>query len=286
MRALLTYFLFTYFVAWAVWFAAAAFAAPGNTGFFGIRGPLFMLGVFAPSLVALALVARGEGRAGVARLVARIGQWRVAGHWYLFAIGYFAAIKLAAALIHRVALGTWPRFGDTPWALMLGAILVSTWFQAGEELGWRGYALPRLARHLGLGGASIVLGVVWALWHLPLFFLSDSGTTGQSFPVYLLQVTALSVAMAWLYWKTDGSLLLVMVMHASVNNFTGIVPAAVVGATTPFTLRASLVAWATVALSWAVAAPLLTDMRGADIPGSPTSHGVYDEAAPRRRFRA
>ena len=286
MRALLTYFLLTYFVAWAVWFAAAAFAAPGNTGFFGIRGPLFMLGVFAPSLVALALVARGEGRAGVARLVARIGQWRVAGHWYLFAIGYFAAIKLAAALIHRVALGTWPRFGDTPWALMLGAILVSTWFQAGEELGWRGYALPRLARHLGLGGASIVLGVVWALWHLPLFFLSDSGTTGQSFPVYLLQVTALSVAMAWLYWKTDGSLLLVMVMHASVNNFTGIVPAAVVGATTPFTLRASLVAWATVALSWAVAAPLLTDMRGADIPGSPTSHGVYDEAVPRRRFRA
>lgn len=273
--ALFAYFLLTFFVAWVVWFAAAALAAPGNTGFFGIRGPVFLLGVIAPSLVALALVARGEGRAGVARLVARIGQWRVAPRWYLFAIGYFAAIKLTAALIHRVMLDTWPRFGHTPWALLLGAILVSTWFQAGEELGWRGYALPRLTRHLGLGGASIVLGVVWALWHLPLFFLPDSGTTGQSFPVYLLQVTALSVAMAWLYWKTDGSLLLVMVMHASVNNFTGVVPAAVAGATTPFTFRGSLVAWVTVGLSWAVAALLLADMRKADTRASATSHGVY-----------
>jgi hypothetical protein len=93
-------------------------------------------------------------------------------------------------------------------------------------LRWRGYALPRLAGHLGLGGASILLGGVWALWHLPLFFLPATGSTGQSFPIYLLQVTAISVTMAWLYWKTEGSLLFVMLMHASVNNATGIVPAA------------------------------------------------------------
>lgn len=228
---------------------------------------MFLLGVFAPALVALALTARGEGRAGVGRLLARIGRWRVGARWYVFAIGYFAAIELATALIHRVATNAWPRFGDTPWALMLGAILVSTWVQAGEELGWRGYALPRLARHLGLGGASLLLGGVWALWHLPLFFLTGTGSTGQSFPVYLLHVTALSVAMAWLYWKTEGSLLLVMLMHASVNNTTGIVPAAVAGAMTPLAFRGSLVAWVAVALSWAVATPLLVRMRGADIRG-------------------
>jgi len=110
-------------------------------------------------------------------------------------------------------------------------------------------------------------GGVWALWHLPLFFLPDSGSTGQSFPVYLLQVTALSVTMAWLYWKTEGSLLLVMLMHASVNNTTGIVPAAVAGATAPLAFRGSLVAWATVGLSWAVAIPLLASMRRANIRG-------------------
>lgn len=259
------YFLLTFGITWSLWFAAATLAAPGNTGFFGIRGPMFLLGVFAPGLVALALTARTEGRAGVERLVARIGHWRVGARWYLFALGYFAAIKLTAALMHRVVAGEWPRFGDISLPLMFAGIVVSMWVQAGEELGWRGYALPRLATHLGLGGASVVLGALWALWHLPLFFLPDSGSTGQSFPVYLLQVTALSVALAWLYWKTEGSLLLVMLMHAAVNNTTGIVPAAVDGAMAPLTFQASLVAWSTVGLSWVIAATLLTRMRRAEI---------------------
>jgi len=263
--ALLGFFLLTFAFTWIAWLASTALAAPGNTGFFGVGGPVFLLGVFAPALVALALTAYGEGRAGVVRLLARIGRWQVATRWYLFAVGYLAATKLLAALIHRVATGAWPTFGDTPWPLMLGAILVSTWVQAGEEVGWRGYALPRLAKHLGLGGASVLLGVIWALWHLPLFFLHGSGSDGQSFPIYLLHVTTLSVAMAWLYWKTEGSLLLVMLMHASVNNTTDIVPAAVPNAVNPFSFEGTLVAWVTLGLSSVVAALLLSQMRGAEI---------------------
>jgi uncharacterized protein len=172
---------------------------------------------------------------------------------------------LVAALIHRMTVGVWPAFGDTPVPLMLGAILVSTWVQAGEEVGWRGYALPRLAARLGLGGASVLLGVVWALWHLPLFFLQGSGSDGQSFPIYLVHVTALSVAMSWLYWRAQGSLLLVMLMHASVNNTTGIVPAALPNVVHPMSFEGSLVAWATVGVSSVVAAWLLLRMRGAEI---------------------
>jgi len=223
------------------------------------------VGVFAPAFVALAVTAYGEGGAGVARLLMRIGRWQVGARWYLFAIGYMAATKLLAAPIHRMAVGAWPPFGETPLPLMLGAILVSTWVQAGEEVGWRGYALPTLATHLGLGGASVILGIIWALWHLPLFFLHGSGSEGQSFPVYLLHVTALSVAMSWLYWKTGGSLLLVMLLHASVNNTTGIVPAAVPNAASPMSFEGTLVAWATVGVSWAIAVPLLFQMRGAEI---------------------
>lgn len=262
---LLAYFSLTFLVSWSVWFAASGLATPGNTGLFGGRGPVFLLGVFAPGLVALAFTAQDEGRIGVMRLLARIGQWRVSARWYLFAISYFAVIKLAAAVVHRVVTNEWPRFGETPVALIFVGISISTWVQAGEEVGWRGYALPRLAERLGLGGASLVIGVIWAAWHLPLFVLPDSGSTGQSFPAYLLQVMAMSVVVTFLYWKTDGSLLLAMVMHAAVNNTTGIVPAAVGGAIMPIALGGSLVAWATVALSWVVAAPLLISMRGADI---------------------
>ena len=137
---------------------------------------------------------------------------------YVFAVAYMAAIKLSAALIHRVVIGAWPRFGDEVWYLMAAAIAVSTGVQAGEEVGWRGYALPRLSARVGLAPASVILGVIWASWHLPLFFFPASDTLGQSFPLYLVQVTALSVAVAWLYWRTGGSLLLVMLLHAAVNN--------------------------------------------------------------------
>ena len=263
--ALLVFFLLTFAFTWTAWLAVAATAAPGKAGVFGVGGPVFLLGVFAPAFVALALTAHAEGRAGVARLLARIGKWQVGARFYLFAIAYMAATKLLAALIHRMVLGEWPIFGDTPLPLMVGAILVSTWVQAGEEVGWRGYALPRLATYLGLGGASVLLGIIWALWHVPLFFLQGSGSEGQSFPIYLLHVTALSVAMSWLYWKTEGSLLLVMLMHASVNNTTGIVPAAGPNAVDTMSFEGSLVAWVTVGVSWVAAALLLSRMRGAEI---------------------
>jgi len=258
MAELAAFTVLTFAATWAAWFASAHLASiPG----FGLGGPVFLLGVFAPAIVALCLTARRGGRTAVGRLLARIGRWNVDGRLYLFALFYMLGTKLIAAAIQRFATGTWPRFGDTTLPLMFGAIVFSMWVQAGEEIGWRGFALPRLAKRIGLAWASLIVGVVWALWHLPLFFLAGSGSTGQSFPLYLLHVTALSVAMAWLYWRSAGSLLLVMLMHASVNNTSNVVPAALPNASDPFALHASFVAWATVAVSWAVAAVLLYQMR-------------------------
>src|SRR5882672_8877153 len=154
-----------------------------------------------------------------------------------------------------------PRFGDEPWYLILGAIAVSTPFQAGEEIGWRGYALPRLAARFGLARASILLGLIWGSWHMPQFFIPEADTYGQSFVVYVLQVTALSVAMAWLYARTNGSLLLVMLLHSAVNNTKDIVPSALPGANSTFGLSASLVAWLTVTLLWICAGYFLVTMR-------------------------
>jgi len=170
-------------------------------------------------------------------------------------------------LIHRVATGEWPRFGHEPLYFMLAATIGSTilFGQAGEEIGWRGYALPRLAGRFGLASASVVLGIIWAAWHLPLFFLPGTDTTGQSFPLYLLAVTALSVAIAWLYARTNGSLLLTMLMHAAVNNTKNIVPSVDQNATNPFALSTSLVAWLTTGLLWVCAGYFLVRMRRAEL---------------------
>jgi membrane protease YdiL (CAAX protease family) len=258
---MVSFFVLTFAITWTTWIAANAVAGPANTGLFAVGGPVFLLGVFAPAFVALAMTARNEGREGVRRLLGRIGHWQVALRFYLFAVGYTVATKLGGAIIHRVAIGVWPPFGDASWVLMLGAILISTWVQAGEEIGWRGYALPRLTESIGLSAASVLLGVIWAVWHLPLFVLPNTGSEGQSFPLYVSHVTAVSIAMAWLYWKTDGSLLLVMLMHASINNTSEFIPARVPGAEDSWSFSGSVVGWASVAVAWLIAIPLLARMR-------------------------
>jgi len=256
-RSLVKFFVLTYAVMWTFFITVAAAAIPARSP---LGAALLLLGTFAPSLVALWLTARAEGSAGVRALLGRIFQWRVPARWYLFAVGYIPAIKLTAALIHRLATGEWPRFGSEPWYLIPLAIAISTPFQAGEEIGWRGYALPRLAARFGLARASILLGLLWAFWHLPQFFIREADTYGQSFVVFVLQVTALTVAMAWLYAHTNGSLLLVMLMHSAVNNAKDIVPSAVPGGTDTFGLSSSLVAWLTVTLLWLCAAYFLAHM--------------------------
>ena len=272
MRSLLKFFLLTFTATWICWtasFAISRRSAVENPAVATLAGAVFLLGVFAPGLVALALTERGEGRAATLALLSRILKWQVGARWYVFAVGYMPAVKLSVAVVHRVVTGAWPRFGEEAWYLMAAALVVSTWVQAGEEIGWRGYALPRLSERFGLAPASVILGIIWASWHLPVFLYPQSSLLGQSFPLYLLQVIALSVAMAWLYWRTNGSLLLVMLMHAAVNNTKDIVPSAVLGATNSFALSTSLVAWLTAAFLWIAAAYFLVRMRKTTtLPGS------------------
>jgi membrane protease YdiL (CAAX protease family) len=258
---LIRFFLLVYAVSWVL-FGAAAWVSerlgPGASP--GLAPLLFLPGAFGPGLVAIWLTARAGGRAGLRALLEPVLQANVRGRWYLFAITYFVAIKLAVVLVHRVAFGAWPRFGGESVALVAVAIVLSTPFQAGEEVGWRGFALPRMAAEMGLRWASVLLGVIWAAWHLPLFFIRGTDVYCQSFPLYLIQVTALSVAAAWLWERTGRSLLLVMLLHSAVNQTAGVVPSAGAGGTNPFTARPTTVGLLTVALLWVCAAYFLARM--------------------------
>src|SRR4051794_24486469 len=181
--SLLKFFLFTFALTWTCFFTAVALAG-GSLAV--LVSPLVLLGTFAPSLVALALTASENGRPGVEALLQRLFQWRVGLRWYVFALSYMAAVKLTVALADRMILGAWPGFGPPSPSLILPALLLSTPVQSGEEIGWRGYALPRMAERSGFARASVLLGVIWAAWHLPLFFLRVPGNEeyAQSFPVW------------------------------------------------------------------------------------------------------
>jgi membrane protease YdiL (CAAX protease family) len=229
----------TFALSWALWLAL-----PGDSQW------RFLPGTWMPAVVALGLTAFSGGRPALESLVGRVFAWRASVRWYLFALLFMAAIKLAAAAGLRAISGAWPQFASLGTMLLMPfAIAASTPMQAGEELGWRGFLLPRLAERIGLGPASLVVGVVWASWHLPLFYVRGGDLIGQSIPMFALAVTALSVAFARLYGSTGGSLLLAMLMHAAVNN-----TAVLVSSSKPM-------GWLTVLALWIVAAYFFARLR-------------------------
>jgi membrane protease YdiL (CAAX protease family) len=199
---------------------------------------------------------------------------QVSWQWYAFAVGYIAVLKLMAATMHRLIGGAWPTFGTAPWVLIPFAILISAPVQAGEEIGWRGYALRRLAARFGFARASLLLGLLSGVWHLPLFVIPGHGNYGQSFWLFVLGSTALSVAMAWLFMNTRGSVGLAMLMHSAVNQTNGLVPTRMANPGNPFTVfDTSLITGLFAGLLLVTAAYFLWRMRPA------TELVVHSEAA-------
>lgn len=171
-----------------------------------------LLGLFGPALAAIIVTAVTDGRPGVRALLSRIVRWRVPLPWYLVALGLPALIALLAATCSIL-------FG--PAVLRVGTLSVIDFVLVvlvlGEELGWRGYALPKLLERFSPLVASLVLGVVWCLWHLPLFFIANTPQFGQPVVAFLIMTTAYSILLTWVFLRTKGSVLIATLFHGSIN---------------------------------------------------------------------
>ena len=240
---ILGFVLPTFALSWLLWTGAAAITSPATSP--SLRPLYFLPGTFAPAVVGLWYRYAEGGASSVQELLGRLSRTAVSLRWYVLAIGYMIAVKLVVAMLHRLGTSSWPTFGVLPWYLPF-ALAVSTVTQSGEEIGWRGVALPQLAGRVGLRLGSLALGLIWAVWHLPLFLIPGTDLNGQPFVPFLLGVTALSVPMALLYVRTGGSLLLVMLMHASVNNTAQLVPSMPPGSNSVNVT----VAWLTAGVLW------------------------------------
>jgi membrane protease YdiL (CAAX protease family) len=153
-------------------------------------------------------------------------RWRIGSGWLVFSIASPIVVYLAAAAAARIALGSWPnwadlsRFGGLPNLGILPVWLLLVLIDGfGEEVGWRGFALPHLRKKRTLLASALVLAVPWALWHVPLFFFIE--TYRQlglvMLPGFVLGLVAGSIVFAWLYEQTGGSILAVALWHGSFN---------------------------------------------------------------------
>ena len=194
-----TFFAATFAWSWTCWRVAVAIKPQSPS----LATALMLLGSFGPSLAAVLVVANAGGRAGLRAWLGRCLQWPKGWpqgwRWVAFALLFPGALTALAAPLHTVRGGSIGPSSAAGHGLLTAAnffLVLLLGGPLGEEFGRRGYALPALQDRMGWRMAS--LGLVWGVWHLPLFFIEGTSQAHIPLALFLLSVVAMSVLLAWL----------------------------------------------------------------------------------------
>ncbi len=222
--------LFSFFVlAYAIsWLLEIPYLLSGWGFLSGNFTLAFVLKGFGPTIAALIMTGVVGGKAGLFLLRNRVRQWRAGWQWYLFLLLGIPALVMVGIIAQPGVLASFQ--GVTPALLVSYPIYyVAVLFgggSLGEELGWRGFALPRMQPRYGPLWGTLLLGVLWTFWHLPDFL--DSAAQGggpgtgwstflTNFPVFFLMVMSLAIIFTWIFNHTRSSIFTALLAHASVN---------------------------------------------------------------------
>jgi uncharacterized protein len=221
--AIVTFFGLTFVWTWGLWGLVTLIReqapGPGNA--------LYLAGAFGPSLAAVIVTLMFTGVAGVRQWLAQCLQWRVGWCWYVLAFVAPPLILLAALGVHLALGGTVPA---SPYAdrfliaLAQFVVIAILGGPLGEEFGWRGYALPALTARVGWRVAGALIGLAWAVWHLPLLFMADTAQADLPIGLFLISTVGLSVVMARLGVHTRFSVLPALLLHSVINWWSMMVP--------------------------------------------------------------
>lgn len=217
VSALVPFIVITYGLAWTIFALLIFFTTPVVRVFGAISGhnPLFILSVYAPAIAAISLVVWHTGLAGLRGYLSRLFIWRCSIGWSAFLLLGIPAIFMIGAVMKGNLSSALPF--DTLQAAMaaIGFMLV---LGPVEELGWRGFALPLLQRKLAPVWAGLVLGVLWAVWHLPAFFLSGTPQNAWGIAPFMIGAVAVSMILTPLFNQSNGSIFLAALFHFQLNN--------------------------------------------------------------------
>lgn len=217
VRSVIVFFALTFGIAWGLLVFLLAFPGPIEAAFGPLRAshPLFILAVWSPAISGIALVLWYGGVSGLRAFLSRLLLWRAPAGWYLMLLVGLPAISFLGAAIGgtltREALAQPPLF---ELLVLMGFMLI---LGPIEEFGWRGYALPILQRRMAPIWAGLIVGILWALWHVPAFFLSGTPQSGWDVMPFLLGATAASVIVTGFFNAARGSILVAILFHWQLN---------------------------------------------------------------------
>ena len=207
---LIIFFTLTFTITWGL--AALLFLAPdlvAKVG--GQRGILYYVAVYAPNIAALLCLGLLEGKAAYIQIFKAVLAPGSASRWLLWLAISFSLYPIGWLLMSALELdwlGTASAsilFITVPITVLTTTYLLTDPGPLGEELGWRGYAMPRLLRLMHPISAGLMLGAIWALWHIPAFFVENSSQSGLTYWQFFGSLTAQGVLLTWLYLRTEGN---------------------------------------------------------------------------------
>jgi hypothetical protein len=179
---------------------------------------VWFFSVFSPTFSALLVSWVIGGWPEVKQVLSGFKRWKVGFFWY-FAAAFLFLAPLVICLVYITLGNPSPgvRAGET--TLSMAGIVLFTLFSGpiAEELGWRGFALPRLQARFNALISSLILGFIWTCWHIPLFFVPGASQVSIPFPIYLVLVMTITIYLSWLYNNTGGSLVITVLGHFFFN---------------------------------------------------------------------
>lgn len=184
-------------------------------GDLGVTNPLYILAVWTPGLVGFALVLAYAGRGGLRRFFGRLSPRGVGPAWWALALLGLPLVKVASAILNGVPFTE--LLVLAPFAQVLLITVFMLFLGPVEEFGWRGTLLPLLQRVVAPVWAGLAVGLLWAIWHVPAFYLGGAPHTAWSMVPFVIGVTAVGVVMAVVYNRTGGNLLLAILLHWQLN---------------------------------------------------------------------
>jgi uncharacterized protein len=264
---LTSFFVMAYAFSWIVWapwvlgqdganVLPAALSVPSSAARLLLAG-----GILAgPTLSAFIMTATTEGREGVRRLLGRLVLWRAGFRWYLFSLIGVPLIMLLGTMVYSMSLPNLGALGGPSYLLSYLASFAFVTVLGGpllEEIGWRGFALRRMERLHGPLLASVILGVLWALWHLPEFLVptwaASSGGGIVGIALFTLTAITFTIVITWVFNNTRASVLLAILVHSSIDTFTiplaAIFPAWAIASALPLAIGFGVVAVALMVLT-------------------------------------
>lgn len=223
-RPVSTFYVLTLLYSWTLWALMLASAR----GWLPFPFATSWTGSFGPAAGAVVTALLLGGRAEVDRLLRPIGRWRFGRGLWLFVLAgsmapFFAGL-LAYVLGHGSGGGTAETLANLPLLALYYPVVLVLGGPLGEEIGWRGFALPRLVDRHGPALASLLVAAGWLTWHIPLFWLEGAAQKGGSLVLFALAVLALSFLFTGVFLESGGSLLAVLLLHTGINAPSLLVP--------------------------------------------------------------